>query len=177
MNKMGLWLVLLQLSGFSGASHAEGVNLNFSGALIDKQCSIDDAEGRLKVDMLSRSLSFFHRHPRTETITFDIILKNCSSATASKLVQLTFNGANLENVGNVKLLKTDGNTGILIGLEDTSGQLISIGDVINAGKIKETGQGSENSLRFGAYAQAPRDLSTLKEGAYNATAAFQIAFQ
>ncbi|TSB25752.1 type 1 fimbrial protein [Serratia marcescens] len=163
----------------ASAAHAagSGVDLNFSGTLIDKQCTFAQGDDPLEVDMLSRSVSFFQRYTRTETVPFDIVLKNCTAATQSKLVMLTFSGTQTQVVGGETLLKTDGGTGILIGLESASGQAISIGSTVNAGTITQTGAAGENRFRFGAYAQRPTDVSTLAEGAYTATTTFEVTYQ
>ncbi|HFT7665013.1 TPA: fimbrial protein [Serratia marcescens] len=176
MNKQGRWLALALLGAVVGTGPVSAVDLNFSGTLIDKQCTFAQGDDPLEVDMLSRAVSFFHRYPRTETVPFDIVLKNCTGATQDKLVTMTFNGTQTEAVGGVTLLKTDGGTGILIGLESASGQAISVGSPVNAGTITQTGAAGENRFRFGAYAQ-PADLSTLAEGAFTATTTFEVTYQ
>ncbi|HGM5459994.1 fimbrial protein [Serratia ureilytica] len=177
MNKQGRWLALALLGTVVGTGPVSAVDLNFSGTLIDKQCTFAQGDDPLEVDMLSRAVSFFHRYPRTETVPFDIVLKNCTGATQDKLVTMTFSGTQTEAVGGVTLLKTDGGTGILIGLESASGQAISVGSPVNAGTITQTGSAGENRFRFGAYAQGPADLSTLAEGAYTATTTFEVTYQ
>ncbi len=176
MNKQGLWLALALLGVVAEIGPASAVDLNFSGTLIDKQCTFALGDDPLEVDMLSRAVSFFHRHSRTETVPFDIVLKNCTSATQDKLVTMTFRGTQTEAVGGVTLLKTDGGTGILIGLESASGQAISVGSPASAGTIIQTGAAGENRFRFGAYAR-PADLSTLAEGAFTATTTFEVTYQ
>ncbi|OMP56825.1 pilus assembly protein FimA [Serratia marcescens] len=179
MNSRGVWLTLVLAGNVAGAAYAAGggVNLNFSGTLIDKQCTFAQGDNPLQVDMLSRSVSFFQRYLRTETVPFDIVLKNCTAATQSKLVRLTFNGTQTQVVGGVTLLKTEGGTGIMIGLETASGQAISIGSTVNAGTITQTGAAGENRFRFGAYAQRPTNLSTLAQGSYTATTTFTVTYQ
>ncbi|HGM7741133.1 TPA: fimbrial protein [Serratia marcescens] len=176
MNKQGLWLALALLGVVAEIGPASAVDLNFSGTLIDKQCTFAQGDDPLEVDMLSRAVSFFHRYPRTETVPFDIVLKNCTSATLDKTVSMTFSGTQTEVVGGVTLLKTDGGTGILIGLESDAGQAISVGSPVNAGTITQTGAAGENRFRFGAYAR-PADLSTLAEGAFTATTTFEVTYQ
>ncbi|WP_415422983.1 fimbrial protein [Serratia marcescens] len=177
MNKQGRWLALALLGAVVGTGPVSAVDLNFSGTLIDKQCTFAQGDDPLEVDMLSRAVSFFHRYPRTETVPFDIVLKNCTGATQDKLVTMTFSGTQTEAVGGVTLLKTDGGTGILIGLESASGQAISVGSPVNTGgTITQTGAAGENRFRFGAYAR-PADLSTLAEGAFTATTTFEVTYQ
>lgn len=177
MKKKGNWLARTLLVTIAMSGQAASVELNFSGTLVDRQCTFAQGDDPLEVDMLSRSASFFHRYQRTETIPFYISLKNCTDASQGKLVTITFSGTSTESVGGVNLLKTNGGTGILIGIESASGQVISIGSPINTSTIIQAGSAGENLFRLGAYAQGPSDLSTLSEGAYTATATFEITYR
>lgn len=177
MNKPGLWLWLVMQAGMAGPAGAAGVDLNFSGALIDSQCMLDPASAALAVSLPQHPPSFFQAAGRTVPVTFDLVLKNCSSTLLNKAVQVTFSSTSTQAVGGVMLLDTEGGTGILVGLEDMTGQAISVGSAVNAGTLTQTGATGENHFRFRAYAQGPADLSAPVLGTYTATTTFAMSYQ
>lgn len=176
MNKHAMGLVMVLCIMPCRFVYAEGVDLLFSGTLVDKQCVFEQGETPLEVVMPSRAIKYFIKYKRTEPTTFDLVFKNCTSATQDKLVTITFTGAQTQMVDGINMLTPSGNTGLVIGLEDAAGNPVSVGTSFSMGKVVNTGNGSENRFRFGAYALAP-DVNAVTAGAFSATTTFEIAFQ
>ncbi len=173
---VGCVLALLAAIPQWGAAAGGGVDLTFSGTLLDTQCQLERGDAPLLVTLPSRSVQAFREDGRTPSEPFDIGLKDCAAAMQGKLVTMTFSAAKTQNVGGITMLATEGGTGLLIGLEDGSGALISLGKPVSAGRITATGSEQVNRFRFGAYALAP-DTAAVKEGPYTATATFEVSYQ
>lgn len=176
MNSKTIASCLLVLLGIPFVGQTSGVALNFTGTLQDMQCTFEQDDAPLLVEMPIQTVRYFWANSRSGVKPFDIGLKNCTTSAQGKLVTLTFNAASTQVIGGVTMLGTTGGTGLVIGLEDGTGNLVSVGKPVTAGRIENTGQGTVNRYRFGAYLTTS-DPSTVKEGAYTATATFQVTYQ
>ncbi|EDJ6269312.1 type 1 fimbrial protein [Salmonella enterica] len=168
------------LSGFiyleSMQARAADLTVNFSGTLIERMCIFEPEDAALEVEFPNRAIKYFSEHPRTDTVAFDIRLKNCTAATQNKLVDLTFGGSSVTEVGGVPMLTTSGDTGVVIALVDSTGQAIKLGEAVETGKITHIGDGSVNIFSLGAYVMAPPRV-TVKAGAYQATTTFTVSYR
>ena len=173
---VGCVLALLAAIPQWGAAAGKGVELTFSGTLLGTQCQLERGDAPLLVTLPSRSAQAFRKDGRTPSEPFDIGLKDCAAALQGKLVTMTFSGTKTQNVSGIMMLVAEGETGLLIGMEDGSGALISLDKPVPAGKITATGSEQVNRFRFGAYALAP-DTAVVKEGPYTATATFEVSYQ
>ncbi|WP_258953874.1 fimbrial protein [Yersinia bercovieri] len=178
MSRDNLWcvLALLVVIPNGGSAAGAGVDLTFNGTLLDTQCRFEREDAPLLVTLPSRSVQDFSQYGRTPSESFDIGLKDCTAAMQGKLVTMMFSGAKTQTVGGIMMLAAEGGTGLVIGLEDGAGSLISLGKPVTAGQITVTGSGQVNRFRFGAYALAP-DRAAVKEGPYTATATFEVSYQ
>ncbi|MEB7884172.1 fimbrial protein [Serratia fonticola] len=153
---------------------ADHLELVFNGVLVVANCQFDLKDGSQKVQLPSQNLRFFEHNSRTQTMPFTLGLKDCAPATLGKMVKLTFNSTQTQQVNGVAMLATAGDTGLVIGLEDSLGQAIVLGREVKAGTISQIGSGSINQFQFGAYALAP---GTVKAGDYSATVTVEASYQ
>ncbi|MBC3377665.1 type 1 fimbrial protein [Serratia fonticola] len=165
----GVCLVLSLAS--QAVDHLE---LAFNGVIMVAECQFDQEGSSKEVHLPSQNLRFFERNSRTQTTSFTLGLKNCSPAILGKMVKLTFNSTQTQQVNGVAMLATTGDTGLVIGLEDALGQAIILGREVKAGTISQIGSGSINQFQFGAYALAP---GAVKAGNYSATVTFEASYQ
>ncbi|HHQ6538760.1 TPA: fimbrial protein [Serratia fonticola] len=164
--------LLLALSLASQAG--EHLELVFNGVILVANCQFDQDGSSQKVSLPSQRLRFFEHNSRTQTTPFTLGLKDCTPATLGKMVKLTFNSAQTQQVNGVPMLATTGDTGLVIGLEDSLGQAIILGREVNAGTISQIGSGGINQFQFGAYALAP---GAVKAGDYSATVTVEASYQ
>ncbi|EAN8675969.1 type 1 fimbrial protein [Salmonella enterica] len=177
MNRAGMLSVAgVLLLSVAGSACAAGLNITFKGSLIDRVCESEQGDQPLEVTFPTRALKYFEHHSQTDTESFFIGLKNCTSATKQKTVGLTFTFPQSEDVGGITALKTSGGTGLVIVMVDGKGNPVKPGEVVNAGQIENTGNGSINRFPFGAYVMAPPG-ATVKTGPYSATATFTVSYQ
>ncbi len=138
------------------ASQADDhLELVFNGVILVANCQFDQEGSSQKVSLPSQRLRFFEHNSRTQTTPFTLGLKDCTPATLGKMVKLTFNSTQTQQVNGVAMLATTGDTGLVIGLEDSLGQAIVLGREVKAGIISQIGSGGINQFQFGAYALAP----------------------
>lgn len=164
--------LLLMLSLASRA--ADRLELEFNGVLLRANCLFDQEGSSQKVSLPNHRLSYFEHNTRTQTTPFTLGLKDCMPATLGKMVTLTFNSTQTQQVNGVAMLATTGGTGLVIGLEDSLGQAIILGREVKAGTISQIGSGAANRFQFGAYALAP---GTVKAGDYSATVTVEARYQ
>ncbi|EBU5257370.1 type 1 fimbrial protein [Salmonella enterica] len=179
MNKAGIVSVVgMLLLSVAGRVCAAGsvLDVTFKGSLVDLACEFDQGDQPLEVAFPTRALKYFEHHNQTDTESFFIGLKNCSSATKQKTAGLAFAFPQSEDVGGITALKTSGDTGLVIVMVDGKGSPVKPGEVVNAGQIENTGDGSINHFPFGAYVMAPNG-TTVKAGSYSATATFTVSYQ
>lgn len=164
--------LLLALSMASQA--ADHLALVFNGVLLVSNCQFDHESGSQKVHLPSQNLRFFEHNSRTQTTLFTLGLKDCMPATLGKMVKLTFNSTQTQQVNGVAMLATTGDTGLVLGLEDGLGQAIILGREVKAGSISQIGSGGINQFQFGAYTLAP---GAVKAGDYSATVTVEASYQ
>lgn len=160
----------------SGAVLATPLQLEFSGTLIDRMCVFEQEDQPLEVTFPIRAVKYFDHYARTDTETFVVGLKNCSSATQGKLVDLTFSATQTVSVNGTTMLLPDGDTGLAIALVDGKGQTVEPEKAVELGSITSTGDGSLNRYRLGAYVMAQPGV-TVKPGAYRATTTFTLSYR
>ncbi|HAK8485154.1 TPA: type 1 fimbrial protein [Salmonella enterica] len=178
MNKAGILSVVGVLLSMVGGACTAGTPLNvtFKGSLVDRVCEFEQGDQALEVTFPTRALKYFEQYSQTDTESFFITLKNCSSATKQKTVGLTFTFPQSVDTGSVTALKTSGDTGLVIVMVDGKGNPVKPGEMVSAGQIENTGNGSINHFPFGAYAMVPSG-TTVKAGSYSATATFTVSYQ
>ncbi|EIP3952679.1 type 1 fimbrial protein [Salmonella enterica] len=171
----GAWLSLLLVAGCLHAVGAEG-DILFKAALLDNVCTFEQEDTPLEVTFPVRALKYFQSYNRTETESFDIGLKNCSAITQGKLVSLAFSFPQTQEVDGVAMLKTAGDTGLVIALVDGQGRAIVPDHAVEPGRIENTGTGSVNRFTLGAYVLAPEG-TRVRAGQYSATTTFTVSYR
>ncbi|ECI4646638.1 type 1 fimbrial protein [Salmonella enterica subsp. salamae] len=169
-----LCLALVRPYGVLAAGN--GLDVEFSGSLIDRVCTFEQGDQPLEVELPSQELKYFEHHSRTAVEAFDIVLKDCSSATQTKMVEMTFSSARTVVVNGQTFLDPDGGTGLVIGLQDGNGTPVEPGTAFNLGSIRTIGSGSENRFTLGAYAMAPAG-KTIMAGPYKAVTTFTLNYR
>ncbi|EBO9664764.1 type 1 fimbrial protein [Salmonella enterica subsp. enterica] len=170
-----VWLTLLLVAGCLqtvGAEHS----LSLQGTLLDNVCIFEQEDAPLEVTFPVRALKYFQNYSRTETESFVIGLKNCSAITQGKMVNLMFSFPQTQVVNGVAMLKSSGDTGLVIALVDGSGGAIVPDHALEPGKIEHTGPGSMNRFTLGAYVMAPEG-GIVKAGPYSAMANFTVSYR
>ena len=103
------------------------LDVTFRGSLVENACALDleQEEGALEVVFLPLvPAKLFLTYTRTETQIFSVGLKDCSESVRGKLVNLLFHIPQQGEPGSVRMLKSDGDTGVLIALVDAAGNTI-----------------------------------------------------
>ncbi|HFW4533980.1 TPA: fimbrial protein [Salmonella enterica subsp. enterica serovar Chester] len=171
------WLMVVGLMMTSGVQAAgTTLDITFTGALIDRMCLFEQGDAPMEVTFPARAIKYFEQYGRTETQTFAIGLKDCSSSTQAKLVDLTFAFPQAQVVNGVPMLKPSGDTGLVIGLLDSKGSPIEPDKAVEVGTITQTGNGSLNRFTLGAYVLAPEG-SQVKAGQYRASTTFTVSYR
>ncbi|WP_261821804.1 fimbrial protein [Pragia fontium] len=168
----GSFCLLLMLSLTSRA--AKHLDVRFNGVLLMESCQLEQEGGHQEVILPTKTLHFFDRNSRTETSPFYFGLKGCTPTMMGKTVKLTFSSAQTQQVNGVAMLATSGNTGLVIGLEDSAGQVITLGQAVKAGPISQVGPEGVNRYQFGAYALAP---GAVKADSYSAMVTVEVDYQ
>ncbi|EAX8478873.1 type 1 fimbrial protein [Salmonella enterica] len=166
--------VLVMAGGAQAAGTA--LDVTFTGALVDRMCQFEQGDAPLEVTFPTRALKYFEQYGRTETETFAIGLKDCTSSTQAKLVDLTFAFPQTQVVNGVSMLKPSGDTGLLIGLLDGKNAPIVPDKAVEMGTITQTGDGTLNRFMLGAYVMSPPD-GAVKAGQYSATTTFTVSYR
>lgn len=165
------WLSLLLIAGYLQAT-----DISFHGNLVDNACVFEQDGGAQEVVFPTVAAKFFSTHTRTETKVFSVGLKNCPESVRDKLVNLTFSFPQQEELGGVRMLRPDGNTGVLIALVDSAGKAIEPEKPVSVGNISATGAGTVNRFSLGAYVTVPPDR-VVNPGQYSATTTFTVGFE
>ncbi len=172
---MSTWFLLLLVAGYLQAA-GTGLDITFKGSLIDRQCVFEQGDVPLEVEFTPKAVKFFKVYSRTETMPFTLGLKNCTVGSLGKTVDLTFSYPQTEMVGGISMLKTTGDTGLVIALLDGSGNIIEPNKTVDVGMITQIGNGKVNRFELGAYAMAPPGV-TVKAGGYNATVTVMVSYR
>ncbi|HHR5825312.1 TPA: fimbrial protein [Providencia alcalifaciens] len=192
LNKLALTLALaLGLGvGVSGAALAADPvessqgEIRFTGFINDVPCSIDADNLKQLVEFGEIALHELTSNQfRSDSKTFDIVLKNCSTETY-KNAKITFTGSTVNGF--------QGFTGDLLGL---GGKVQNAGIVITNGADKvvefgkafpgtgdgyalNNGDGSETTLHFAAYVKGNEDpTKKATTGRFDTVANFKIVYQ
>lgn len=190
LNKLALTLALGLGVGVSGAALAADPvessqgEISFTGFINDVPCSIDADNLKQLVEFGEIALHELTSNQfRSDSKTFDIVLKNCSTETY-KNAKITFTGSTVNGF--------QGFTGDLLGL---GGKVQNAGIVITNGADKvvefgkafpgtgdgyalNNGDGSETTLHFAAYVKGNEDpTKKATTGRFDTVANFKIVYQ
>ncbi|ECA1878495.1 fimbrial protein [Salmonella enterica] len=169
----GAWFALLLIAY---GLHATAADVSLKGSLLDNTCLFEQEDAALEVAFPTRALKYFEQYGRTETESFAIGLKNCSAITQGKTVALSFTFPQSQVVNGTPMLTPSGDTGLVIGLVDGTGNAIVPDHPVEVGVITQTGPGNVNRYTLGAYVMAPPGV-TVTAGQYSATANFTVSYR
>lgn len=167
----GAWFALLLIAG-----GLQAADVSLKGSLLDNTCMFEQEDAALEVAFPTRALKFFEQYGRTDTEPFAIGLKNCSAITQGKTVALSFTFPQSQVVDGTSMLKTSGDTGLVIGLVDGKGNAIVPDHPVEVGAVTQTGTGNVNRYTLGAYVMAPPGAG-VTAGQYSATANFTVTYR
>ncbi len=157
--------------GLASLAHAQDQGhgkVHFHGFIIDAPCSIDnDTSKEQTVDLGEISNVALADGGKSQVKNFDILLKDCSLATA-KTVTTTFTG---QEGKDGKLGITGSASGAGIVLTDGAGNKIELAKPTKA----QTLQNGDNTLSFAAYVQG--DGASVTPGEFTSVADFTLAYQ
>jgi type 1 fimbria pilin len=169
-----MWSVCVCLVLPLASQAADNLELAFSGVLLVDSCHFEQEASSQQVRLPTQTLHFFARNSRTKSTLFSLGMKGCTPTTQGKTVKLTFNSTQTQQINGIAMLVTTGDTGLVLGIEDSAGQAITLGRELQAGTIGETGPVGVNRFQFGVYALAP---GAVKEGNYSATVTVKADYQ
>lgn len=151
-------------------------NMRLHGALVAEPCVIPPGDEEIRLDFGSIVDKYLYAHTRTPGQEFDLNLTECD-LTLGKTVRLTFIGT--ENLALPGLLALDGSseaTGVAIGIETWSAQLVPINQASEKFPLQEGG----NRIGLRAYVKGePNAISNhaIGFGAFIATATFALEYE
>jgi type 1 fimbria pilin len=174
MNRRLMWSVCLFLVVSLASQAASNLELEFSGVLLVDSCQFEQEGSSQEVRLPTQTLHFFARNSRTKSTPFSLGLKGCTPTTQGKTVKLTFNSTQTKQVNGIAMLATTGDTGLVLGLEDSVGQAITLGREIQAATLSQAGPAGVNRFQFGVYALAS---GVVKEGSYSATVTVKADYE
>ncbi len=156
--------------GLASLAHAQDQGhgkVYFHGSIIDAPCSIDDASQKQTVELGEISNVALADGGKSQVKNFDILLKDCSLATA-KTVTTTFTGQEGKD-GKLGISGSASGAGIV--LTDGAGNKIDLAKPTKA----QTLQNGDNTLSFAAYVQG--DGASVTPGEFTSVADFTLAYQ
>lgn len=172
----GLTILILNLSSASSQSDSQ---MQFSGELLDRPCSIDNDSLQQEVIFPTRPYRDFWVLPaRTPSVAFTINLVHCYASTIGKLVKITFRGTTESALPGYLAVQGNNAGKLAIGIIDTDGQtLLPVGTATGNGLLVSSEQ---VRLSFKAFVQATPDAVQKKSvapGIYMATVQFELSYQ
>jgi len=160
--------MVIGITSFAHAADQGSGTVTFHGSIIDAPCSIDPGSVAQKIELGEISNVALDGGGSSTPVAFQILLKNCSIATAST-VTATFTGAEGKNG---KLGITGDASGAGIVLTNGDGSKVELGKPSNA----QTIQDGDNTLSFAAYVQGDGE-SAVVPGEFTGIADFTLAYQ
>lgn len=169
-----MWRVCLFWMLSLASQAADNLELEFSGVLLVDSCQFELEGSSQEIRLPTQKLHSFARNSRTKSTPFSLGLKGCTPTTQGKTVKLTFNSTQTQQINGIAMLATTGDTGLVLGLEDSVGQAITLGREIQVGTLSQAGPVGVNWFQFGVYALAS---GVVKEGSYSATVTVNADYQ
>ncbi len=103
---------------------ASDLIINFNGNLVDKKCEIKQSD--ITVQFIPYSLGYIEVSGNiSDKKLFKIEFQNCTPIMMNKMITISLDSTNVYRRNNIDYLTTQGGTGLIVGLENMSGELIS----------------------------------------------------
>ncbi|HEF8774330.1 fimbrial protein [Providencia manganoxydans] len=98
--------------------------INFNGNLVDKKCEIKQSD--ITVQFIPYSLGYIEISGNvSDKKPLRIEFENCTPTMMNKIIKISLYSANIYSKNGISYLRTQGGTGLIVGLENLSGELIS----------------------------------------------------
>jgi len=169
LNKFLVAAASLTFAAGAFANSGSG-SIPFKGSIIEAPCSIDTEATEKEVDLGQVSDVLLAAGGKSHSKPFDIVLKDCSIATKTK-VKATLSG--LPSAINPDLLGMSGQAqGASIAIEDASGALVVLGQ---ASKPQTLVVG-DNTIHYNAYLQGDSSVA-VTPGNFTANVTYGLSYE
>ncbi|EHJ4094742.1 type 1 fimbrial protein [Escherichia fergusonii] len=159
---------------FNACANGQGQGVvNFKGTVIDAPCGIAPESADQSIDFGQISKAHLEASGISVKKNLDIKLVNCDATELAKTgsVKVSFTGATVS--GQVKELGTAGDTGTVVVVSESGGDLVSFDGAAGAATKLQEG---DNILRYSAWVKKATS-GTLKEGDFTAVANFNLTYE
>lgn len=103
---------------------ANDLIINFNGNLVDKKCEIKQSD--ITVQFIPYSLGYIEVSGNiSDKKLFKVEFQNCTPTLMNKMIKISLDATNIYSRNGIDYLRTQGGTGLIVGLETLSGELIS----------------------------------------------------
>ncbi|AFH93382.1 TPA: fimbrial protein [Providencia stuartii] len=117
-------ILVILLSLMVSPAFASELVINFNGNLVDKKCEIKQSD--ITVQFIPYSLGYIEIGGNiSDKKSFAIEFQNCTPTLMNKIIKISLDSTNVYRRNGVDYLKTQGGTGLIVGLESMSGEPIS----------------------------------------------------
>lgn len=139
----------------------ESLDVEFSGILVNKTCQLaaDSINKRVKIENIR--LKSINDNIPSDITPFFITIEKCSQADLNKMIKITWKSPKQVTVEGGNYLGTDGSSGVLLGVVDKQGALVTWDKSIEVTPVTVT-DGSQQ-LEFGVFVRK-NPLNEAKKG-------------
>ncbi|MEI9535625.1 fimbrial protein [Moellerella wisconsensis] len=117
-------ILVILVSLIVAPAFANDLIINFNGNLVDKKCEIKQSD--ITVQFIPYSLGYIEVGGNiSDKKSFSIEFQNCTPTLMNKIIKISLDSANVYRRNGIDYLNTQGGTGLIVGLENMSGELIS----------------------------------------------------
>ncbi|EKT57576.1 fimbrial protein [Providencia sneebia] len=163
--------VFLPLNSFAIGNFLE---VQFSGELLSTQCQVSATSINKKITLQNIRWQYINEHGSSAITPFTIEIEKCVQSDLNKIVKFTWESSNLVTIGNDKFLKTQGPSGVLLGLVDGDELPLTWSQAMKIGKV--TTVKGEQQFNFGVYVRKPA-VGDAKVGEFTGTATFKVEYE
>ncbi len=167
-------LCLLTLFLCSGTITANTLDVEFSGQLIATSCRVVLDSVNKEVKLNSLRLKNVNENEASAVTPFTLDIEKCSNTDLNKTIKLTWQSTQLITVGGREYVKTQGDAGILLGLNDKDGNAIVWHKPMILGAV--TVVEDVQQLEFGVFARKPA-TGDAKAGGFTGTTTFSVDYE
>ncbi|MBJ9983886.1 type 1 fimbrial protein [Acinetobacter sp. S40] len=177
MNSIRTRCLALPLSLFLAAPHAysaSSLDVQFSGELISTTCKIDSESLNQEITLENLNWRSINQQGSSYLTPFSIGIDNCSNTDLNKSIKLTWQSNQLVELSGVNFVKTQGTSGVLLGIVDQNNQPIvwnsptSVATVSVANDVQH--------INFSAFVRKPA-TGEADIGDFTSTVTFAVEYQ
>jgi len=174
MRKTLLTLALLCIS-LSCRGAAPTAAINYSGVMVAEPCIVPPGEENIELDFGTVVDKYLYLNQRTPGKAFALQLAECD-LSLGETVSVSFNGTESVALPGLLAINSGGASGIAIGLESTSGELLPLNQFTGRQRL----QPGSNRITLKAYVRAEPDAiknRTIGTGGFSASATFLLNYE